>query len=198
MRMVWASDQSLLVRELDDALGLFHALHRERAPGVTDLSPARRSILVRFDLRVTDHDAVERWVRGTKFEPGAFAGRRIEIGVRYDGPDLAEVAAAAGLSEDEVIAMHSGTEYIAYFLGFAPGFAYLGDVPDPIAVGRRATPRVAVPAGSVGIAGKQTGVYPAALPGGWNLIGTTEAQMYDPSTGRTLLEPGDRVRFVPL
>jgi allophanate hydrolase subunit 1 len=123
MRMDWASDQSLLVRELDDALGLFQALHRELAPGVTDLSPARRSVLVRFDLRVTDHEAVEQWVRGTSFTPGEFAGRHVEIGVRYDGPDLAEVAAAAGLRVDEVIAMHSGTEYIAFFLGFAPGFA---------------------------------------------------------------------------
>ena len=202
MRMVWASDQSLLVRELDDALGLFHALRRTlgEAPGVTDLSPARRSLLVRFDLRVTDHETVERWVRDASLDSQApYVGKRVEIGVRYDGPDLAEVAAAAGLSVEEVVAMHSGVEYIAYFLGFAPGFAYLGDVPDALAVvGRRATPRIAVPAGSVGIAGKQTGVYPAALPGGWNLIGTTDAVMFDETSGTPLVEPGDRVRFIPL
>ncbi len=127
-----------------------------------------------------------------------FCGRRVEIGVRYDGPDLAEVAQASKLSIPEVIDLHSGTEYTAYFLGFAPGFAYLGDVPDPIAVGRRATPRLAVPAGSVAIAGKQTGVYPARLPGGWNILGTTDAVMFDPATNRSLLEPGDRVRFIPL
>lgn len=188
----------MLVRELDDCLALFHALHQRRAPGVTDLSPARRSILIRFDARLTEHAAVEQWVRQASVSGVAPSpGRLIEIPVRYDGPDLADVATAAGLPVEQVIALHASTEYTAYFLGFAPGFAYLGDVPEAIAVPRRGTPRVAVPAGSVGIAGRQTGVYPARLPGGWNLIGSTDAMMFDEATGQTLVEPGDRVRFVP-
>ncbi len=130
------------------------------------------------------------------------SARLVEIPVRYggsDGPDIESIAAARGIAQDDVVAIHSGTEYEAYFLGFAPGFAYLGRVAAEIAAPRLASPRQRVPAGSVGIAGEQTGVYPADLPGGWQIIGRTDVAMWD--LGRpspALIEPGDRIRFVPV
>jgi inhibitor of KinA len=126
----------------------------------------------------------------------------IELPTAYGGPDgvdLPEVAERHGLRERDVAELHASIAYTVYFLGFAPGFAYLGPVPAAIATPRRETPRTRVPAGSVGIAGTQTGVYPFAMPGGWQLIGRTEARLWDP--GRpdpALLAPGARVRFVPL
>jgi len=124
-------------------------------------------------------------------------GRLVEIPTIYDGEDLEDVAALRGITTKEVVDIHSGCEYLAWFLGFVPGFAYLGEVPDWIAAPRRAVPRKIVPTGSVGIAGKQTGVYPRSTPGGWNLIGRTSLQMFDPVLGKSVIEPGDRVRFVP-
>lgn len=126
----------------------------------------------------------------------------IEIPVRYggeSGPDLADVAALNDLHPSDVVDLHAGTEYRVFFLGFAPGFAYLGPLPAPIATARLATPRERVPAGSVGIAGAQTGVYPFGMPGGWRLIGRTDAPIWDLSRDSpSLLRPGDRVRFVAI
>jgi 5-oxoprolinase (ATP-hydrolysing) subunit B len=126
----------------------------------------------------------------------------IEIPVRYggiEGPDLPFVAEYAGIAEEDVIALHSAAEYVVYFLGFQPGFAYLGGLDPQIATPRRSSPRPRVPAGSVGIGGEQTGVYPIESPGGWQLIGRTDAMLFDPLRERpALLEPGDRVRFVPV
>ena len=114
-----------------------------------------------------------------------------------DGPDLADVAAHCGLSADEVVQRHTQAEYVVYFIGFQPGFAYLGGLDDALHTPRRAEPRVAVPAGSVGIGGAQTGIYPLATPGGWQLIGRTALRLFDPQAEPpTLLAPGDRVRFV--
>lgn len=121
-----------------------------------------------------------------------------EIPVVYGGaggPDLEAVAAFAGCSPGEVVARHSAGVYRVYMLGFLPGFAYLGDVEPSIAAPRRSTPRTAVPAGSVGIAGRQTGIYPQPSPGGWQLIGQTRVSMFDAVRG-AVLQPGDRVRFV--
>ncbi|MDE2483412.1 MAG: 5-oxoprolinase subunit PxpB [bacterium] len=131
----------------------------------------------------------------------ALAGARtIEIPVRYggeDGPDLAAVAAHCGMSEAEVIRLHASAEYVVFFLGFQPGFAYLGGLDPRLATPRRATPRTVVPAGSVGIAGLQTGIYPQRAPGGWQLIGRTETRLFDwRSDPPALLRAGDRVRFV--
>lgn len=123
-----------------------------------------------------------------------------EIPVRYGGehgPDLADVAAFAGISEAEVIARHASPTYRVFMLGFLPGFAYLGQVDPSIAAPRRSSPRQAVPAGSIGIAGAQTGVYPQVSPGGWQLIGRTTVAMFDTAAGRSRLQPGERVRFVP-
>ena len=125
-----------------------------------------------------------------------------EIEVRYggpDGPDLEAVADAHGLRPDDIIELHAGSTWTALFLGFAPGFAYLGPLPPELATGRRATPRERVPAGSVAIGGDQTAVYPFALPGGWQIIGRTDVAMWDLERARpNLLSPGDLVRFVPV
>ncbi|MCV0402403.1 MAG: 5-oxoprolinase subunit PxpB [Chloroflexi bacterium] len=124
------------------------------------------------------------------------AGRRHEIPVVYEGPDLDEVARLTGRSVDEVVALHTSAELRVLFCGFAPGFAYLGDLPDELRVERLATPRTSTPAGSVAIAGSMSGVYPSDLPGGWRVIGHTDVAMFDPQTDPpTLLVPGDVVRF---
>jgi KipI family sensor histidine kinase inhibitor len=126
----------------------------------------------------------------------------VEIEVRYggrDGPDLAAVAEIHGLSPDDIVELHAGSTWTVMFLGFAPGFAYLGPLPPELATARRATPRERVPDGSVAIGGDHTAVYPFSMPGGWQIIGRTDRAMWD--LGRTqpnLLGPGDRVRFVPV
>lgn len=129
-----------------------------------------------------------------------FASRVIHIPVHYGGdfgPDLEHVAKHAGLSVQQVIDAHTSAEYVVYFLGFQPGFAYLGGLPDRLATPRRAEPRLSVPAGSVGIGGAQTGIYPSASPGGWQLIGRTELSLFNPDSATpTLLQPGDLIRFV--
>lgn len=127
--------------------------------------------------------------------------RRIEIPVVYGGvagPDLDAVARQNDLTPAQVVALHSSAEYIVYFLGFQPGFAYLGGLPDILATPRRAEPRLEVAAGSVGIGGSQTGIYPLATPGGWQIIGRTPLSLFNPDNASpTLLLPGDSVRFVP-
>jgi inhibitor of KinA len=131
---------------------------------------------------------------------GDVPGAQLEVPVCYDdelGPDLADVARFGGCSIEEAIALHAGTTYRVYVVGFIPGFAYLAEVDQRIATPRRPTPRTAVPAGSVAIAGGQTGVYPAVTPGGWNIIGRTPVKPYDPSRADPVLfHPGDSVRFV--
>ena len=136
--------------------------------------------------------------------PGAAddPARTVTISVRYggpDGPDLVEVAAATGLHPADVVEIHAGPTYRVFMLGFAPGFAYLGPLPEELAVPRRATPRERVPAGSVAIAGRQTAVYPFATPGGWRLIGRTDRRMWDiERASPSMLRPGDTVRFEPV
>ncbi|MDF7680240.1 5-oxoprolinase subunit PxpB [Enterobacteriaceae bacterium ESL0689] len=129
------------------------------------------------------------------------ASREIAIPVIYGGeagPDLAEVAQHSGLSEKQVVELHSSIEYVVWFLGFQPGFPYLGGLPAQLAMPRRAEPRLSVPAGSVGIGGVQTGIYPLATPGGWQLLGRTPLALFDPTRQQpVLLRAGDRVRFVP-
>lgn len=140
--------------------------------------------------------ALELVARAQPRERGA--ARLVEIPVRYDGPDLAEVARLSAATEAEIVALHSGRTYLAYFLGFMPGFAYLGELDPRITAPRLDEPRTRVPAGSVAIAGRQTAVYPLASPGGWRLIGRTELALFDPSREPpALVRAGDRVRFVP-
>ncbi|WP_026042494.1 5-oxoprolinase subunit PxpB [Pantoea sp. A4] len=129
------------------------------------------------------------------------ASRRVEIPVVYGGaagPDLAQVASHANLTPQQVVELHSSVDYVVYFIGFQPGFPYLGGLDSRLHSPRRAEPRLLVPTGSVGIGGSQTGVYPLATPGGWQLIGQTSLALFDPTqTPPTLLRPGDSVRFVP-
>jgi KipI family sensor histidine kinase inhibitor len=130
-------------------------------------------------------------------EPGFAAGREHVIPVQYDGPDLEDVARRTGLAVADVIARHSAPTYTVYFLGFVPGWAYLGELDPALVVPRRTEPRARVPAGSVAIAGAQTGVYPYAIPGGWHLIGRTSVGLFDPMRDPpAVFAAGDRVRFV--
>jgi inhibitor of KinA len=167
--------------------------------------PAYASLLVEYDpLRLDADVAVAELGQILSVDPGEHLaeheGPPIEIAVRYggeDGPDLNAVADGCGLTPAQVVEVHTSVVYRAYMLGFSPGFAYLGVLPPELEVPRLETPRQRVPAGSVAIAGRQTAVYPQATPGGWQLIGRTEAAMWD--LGRrppALITPGSRVRFV--
>ena len=186
------------------AVALAHAIREARVPGVRDVVPAYASVGVHVDPLRFDHAALDAVVsHAWDSAAGADAPTRvIEIPVCYGGvfgPDLAEVAVFAGCGEAEAIARHAAGRYRVYMLGFLPGFAYLGGVEASIAMPRRATPRTTVPAGSVGLAGQQTGVYPCESPGGWRLIGRTPTAMFDATRpAPALLAPGDIVRLVPL
>ena len=171
-----------------------------------DIVPAMVSLTVHVEPGMAERIADDLRARAVDVAADAALAAGVEarpiheIAVRYGGeagPDLADVAAFAGCAPADVVARHAARVYRVYMLGFLPGFAYLGDVDASIAAPRRAAPRTRVPAGSVGIAGLQTGVYPQASPGGWQIIGHTDARMFDASSG-ALLQPGDRVRFVIL
>ena len=171
--------------------------------GIRDVVPSYNSVTVHFDPLVADVPALSaelgRLAEKTPFASQA-ASREIEIAVSYggsSGPDLAAVADFAGRSEAEVVRLHTETRYRVYMLGFLPGFAYLGSVDPRIAMPRLETPRMRVAAGSVGIAGEQTGVYPCDTPGGWRVIGQTSTRMFDAARAEPfLLKAGDRVKFV--
>ena len=183
------------------AIGIANAVAAARVAGVRDVVPTYRSVAVHFDPLHTDVDELRACVgRFAHEKPMAREGALIEVPVVYggdEGPDLHEVATIAGISEHEVVSRHGAPEYRVFMLGFLPGFPYLGIVDAAIAVPRKATPRSMVPAGSVGIAGKQTGIYPRQSPGGWQVIGRTPLQLFDPSRDpAALFAPGDRVRFV--
>jgi KipI family sensor histidine kinase inhibitor len=185
------------------AVALARALAAAAVRGVRDIVPAYASVGVHVDPLRFDQAALEAVVFTGWHEPAADGETRVvEIPVCYGGahgPDLGDVAAFAGCSEADVVARHTAGRYHVYMLGFLPGFAYLGGVDPSIGMPRRASPRPVVPAGSVGIAGGQTGVYPYESPGGWQLIGRTPVRMVDPGRPEpALLAPGDRVRFVPL
>ncbi|MER7958643.1 MULTISPECIES: 5-oxoprolinase subunit B family protein [unclassified Streptomyces] len=178
----------------------FHAeLLRRRAggalPSVREIVPAARTVLLDG---VDAPDLLAGQLREWTIPPlHARVERAVEVPVRYDGPDLAEVAALWGVSVETAVRIHSATEFRVAFCGFAPGFGYLTGLGDPYQVPRRATPRTSVPAGSVALAGPYTGVYPRSSPGGWQLIGSTDAVLWD--AGRepaALLTPGALVRFV--
>jgi len=187
-------------------IALAARLRARKARGVRDVAPGYCTVGVHFDPLQTDLAALEMAVaaEASVVETLDQLPDRapIDIGVHYGGeagPDLAAVADRAGCSPAEVIERHATRTYRVYMLGFVPGFAYLGRVDPRIASPRHRVPRERVPAGSVGIAGEQTGVYPVASPGGWQLIGRTECVMFDPDRAQpSLLSPGDLVRFVPL
>jgi len=198
-------DPALLaeVNALDAAV-----LRRKQAgelPGVIETMPTFRSLTVFFDPLVTDRDAVLATLQPliAAAEHGSTTdGRHWRLPVCYEGeaaPDLAEVAGAIGIGEDEVVALHSGAEYLVYMIGFLPGFPFMGDLPAPLRLPRRAQPRVRVPAGSVAIATGLTAIYPWESPGGWHLLGRCPVPLFDARrTSPSLLAAGDRVRFVPV
>ena len=200
MRAVPAGASAVLVEldSLEQVMGLDVALRDAPPAGTVDLVPAARTVLVVFDAATTSIERVVADISGRQISPVVEReGPLVEVPVVYDGEDLAEVAALSGLSERDVVARHLRPEYRVAFCGFAPGFAYIAGGDPALRVPRRRSPRTAVPAGSVALADEFTGVYPRQMPGGWQLIGRTDAALWnldrDPPA---LLPPGTRVRFV--
>lgn len=197
MRVLPSGPRAVLIEfdSLDEVMAAAAAVRALSLPGIIDVVPAARTVLVchaGIDLApVIDAAAGAPAVASDD-------GPLVTIAVRYDGIDLAAVAAACGLSADEVVALHGSVDLRAAFCGFLPGFAYLVGLPSQLHLPRLATPRPQVPAGAVAIAGEFASVYPSASPGGWHLLGTTETVMWDDRRDPpALLAPGARVRFVP-
>jgi KipI family sensor histidine kinase inhibitor len=169
-------------------------------PEITDVVPSYTTLGVYYDGSSIGYTAIAELVAPLLVAEDALeesVAAVVEIPVRYDGPDLMEVAERTGLTVDEVIARHSARSYRAYACGFQPGFAYLGDLDEALELPRRSSPRLRVPPGSVAIAGRQTAVYPLQTPGGWHLIGSTPLRMFDATRDPpALIYPGDEVRFV--
>ncbi|MZF89544.1 allophanate hydrolase subunit 1 [Streptomyces sp. SID5643] len=201
MKVLPVGEDALLVEVSsgDEAQALHAELLRRRAEGtlsVREIVPAARTVLL-DGLDAPARLAAELTAADLPAAPPR-ARDVVEIPVRYDGPDLAEVAAHWGVPVGEVARIHGDTEFRVAFCGFAPGFGYLTGLPPRYDVPRRATPRTGVPAGSVALAGPYTGVYPRSSPGGWQLIGTTDAVLWDHArVPAALLSPGTPVRFVP-
>lgn len=191
----------LEVDALEEVLALHAALAERRPDGVVDLVPAARTVLVRIDPRVLALPAARTWALAAAAEAaprGPSATREVELDVVYDGPDLADTARLLGVSADELVRAHAAARWQVAFTGFAPGFGYLVSDDWPFDVPRLDTPRTRVPTGAVGLAGAFTGAYPRDTPGGWRLIGTTPAPLFDPDAASpALLAPGTRVRFRP-
>jgi len=197
-----AGERGLLVEveDLETVHRLHAALRRLDPPGVVELVPGYRTVLIVADPGQAEAlDDLAARLPALELPPAeAVAGETVEIPVSYDGEDLAEVASLTGLDADEVVRRHTAPTYTVAFLGFSPGFPYLVGLDPALEVPRRDTPRTSIPAGSVGLAGGQTGIYPTASPGGWQLIGRTEAVLWDLDRDPpALLPPGTRVRFVP-
>lgn len=212
-RVLPAGDAALTVEfgetidpEVNDRVMTFaRAVEGLDLTGLIETVPTYRSATVYFDPVVLDAGLLAARLKAlAEALPPAISSppRNVEIPVFYGGevgPDLPDVASFANLSAQEAIALHASVEYRVYMLGFSPGFPYMGTVPGALAMPRLATPRPRVQAGSVGIAGSQTGIYPLESPGGWRVIGRTPLRLYDRARPNPfLLEPGDRVRFVPI
>jgi inhibitor of KinA len=213
VRFKAASDQTLLIY-LGEEIGaaahervarLVRLLQREPVKWLRNIQPAYCSLLITFDAGVVDHAEVQARIseieKRTKKIPAA-QPRLVEVPVCYGGefgPDLEWVAGQRGLTAEKVVELHIAPTYHAYFLGFAPGFAYLGDLPEEIAVPRLETPRKEVAAGSVGIAGRQSAIYPFGTPGGWRLIGRTPLEIFRREREPMgLIAIGDHVKFRPI
>ncbi|RKE22946.1 5-oxoprolinase subunit PxpB [Streptomyces sp. TLI_171] len=201
MRVLRCGSDAVLI-EVEDAeqvQQLHAALHAAPPTGVTELVPAARTVLVRYDPAVADWQRLRAAVTALTLAEAAVAApaETVRIPVRYDGPDLAEVARATGLTPRQVVERHTAAHYRVAFCGFAPGFAYLTGLDPRLHVPRRAEPRTRVPAGAVAIADEYTGIYPRQSPGGWQLLGTTALTLWDPTADPpTRLRPGTAVRFV--
>jgi inhibitor of KinA len=180
-------------------------LAQGRLPGIGEAVPAYACLLVNYDPALVDYAAVRRWAEESVSQLGAAPApepRQVDIPTVYGGeygPDLAYVAKYHQITADTVIQLHSSANYTVYMMGFTPGFPYLGGLPQELATPRLDSPRTRVPAGSVGIAGSQTGIYPMESPGGWQIIGYTPLHLFIPHREPpTLLAAGDQIRFIPI
>ncbi len=213
IKILTAGDSSLLVEfgseispEVNQRITATVQLMKEQhIEGVVDLIPAFTSLLVNYDPRVISYEKIKKRISClVRLEASAKEKRKriLEIPVCYGGeygPDLEAIAANAGLSPEEVIRIHASQDYLIYMLGFLPGFAYLGGLDERIHTPRLANPRIKIRAGSVGIGGSQTGIYPLDSPGGWQLLGMTPVKTYDPEREEPILyQAGDYIRFVPV
>ena len=203
-------DRSLLV-ELGEKIApdvnrrvqeLMLKLQQARLPGVREFAPGYRSLLVVFDPLTLSPSELKARITEVAGRPGSAGlpqAKLLSVPVFYGGeygPDLEGVAGHLGISTDEVIRLHTETMYRVYMIGFTPGYPYMGELPAALAVPRRSTPRTRVPKGSVGIAQRQTGIYSVESPGGWQIIGWTPIELFDPTRQLpSLLEMGDRVKF---
>ena len=213
IRILTAGDSSLLVEfgnEISPEINrkvtsTVQFMREQHIDGVVDTIPAFCSLLVNYDPRVISYEKMKKRLENLiklDIETGEGAKKVYEIPVLYGGecgPDLAAIAEHAGLTEEEVIRIHSSRDYLIYMLGFLPGFCYLGGLDERIHTPRLQNPRLKIRAGSVGIGGSQTGIYPLDSPGGWQLMGMTPVKTYDPTrTVPILVEAGDYIRFVPI
>jgi inhibitor of KinA len=206
-------DSALLV-ELGDKIdsAINHRVHALNAllqansiAGIIETVPAYCTLLIHYDPLILTFDQVTHWVKDKMNQLDDSLNRKprqLEVPVRYggaSGPDLEAVAVSKGISIADVIRIHSEREYTVYMMGFTPGFPYLGTLDERIIMPRLETPRTMVKAGSVAIAGSQTGIYPLDSPGGWHLIGWTPLKLFDPTSDSPFLfSPGDIVKFIPL
>lgn len=211
-RIIPQGDAALVVefgRVIDRAVServtaLAAAVAAAAIPGVGEAVPTFRSLLIHYDPLVLDFAALAAWAETLAMTADVVRrrARLIHMPICYDedmGPDLAEAAAHAGLSRAEAARLHASVDYHVYMLGFAPGLPYMGDLPEPLRMPRLATPRVRVPARSVGIASTLSTIYPLEIPGGWRLVGAVPTEMFDLARDPpALLRPGDRVRFRPV
>ncbi len=213
MQIIRCSDSSLLAKFGDSispeanahALRLFASLARRRDDRILNLHPAYASLLIDFDPLRATHTEIEDVVRhaDASSETSQVASEVHIIPVCYGGefgPDLEQVSTELNLTPEQVIEAHTRSAYYVYFIGFSPGFAYMGGLPPELELSRLASPRKSVPAGSVAIAGKQAGIYPQSSPGGWRLLGRTPVTLFNPANDDhpTLLQPGDTVWFRPI
>ena len=212
-KILTAGDSSLLIQfgqeispEINAQITAFvHLMREQHLEGVTDVIPAFTSLLINYDPRVIDYRKLKRRLEKLlKLEVSkkASSSRIFEIPVCYGGeygPDLENIAKHANLTTQEVITIHSSSDYLIYMLGFLPGFSYLGGLDSKLHTPRLSSPRTKIPAGSVGIGGEQTGVYPLDSPGGWQLIGRTPVRPYDPNREPAILySAGEYIRFSPV
>lgn len=194
-------------QEIDDAVndrvhGMALWLRRQSIPGVREVLPTFRSLMVYYDPLRISYGKLVRRLSGCPADVGAALSEKrqvLEVPCCYDGPDLPGMEELTGLSRDQIIQIHSGTDYRVYMMGFLPGFVYLGGLDSRICVPRLPTPRTRIEPGSVGIGGSQTGVYPVASPGGWRILGYTPLKFYDPARENPILcRAGMVLRFVPI
>jgi inhibitor of KinA len=212
-RYLLAGDKALVVEfgnEINESVNskvrnLYVALNKYKVAGIEEITPTYRSLLIQYNPLIINLDILKTKLKELEDKLGKVdipKPRIIEIPTLYGGeygPDLSFVAEHNGITTEDVIKIHSSVDYLIYMLGFTPGFPYLGGMSEKIAAPRLSMPRTKIPAGSVGIAGKQTGIYPIESPGGWQLIGRTPLKLYDPKRQPPIvLQAGDYIRFVPV